>query len=144
MSHFNLPSACFGVTTLNADCELLSGDISMLAPFSAVFTWIFRFVTPSALTFRLKSNGNWDAFIVDTSIFNVFFWKNSATINWIRKIWSNVSIERTFESRNYDFLSKEFFNVFDSSKIFYFYCFLYQITHSCLKLMFSIANMNCL
>lgn len=34
---YNLPSACLGVTTLNAD-ELLSGDINILAPFSDVLT----------------------------------------------------------------------------------------------------------
>lgn len=64
----DLPSACLGVTTLNADCELLSGDISMFALCSDVLTWIFRFVIPSVLTFKLKSSGNWGAFIGDTSI----------------------------------------------------------------------------
>lgn len=70
----NLPSVCFGVTTLKADCEFFSGEISIFELLSA-FTWIFRLVTPSVLTFKLKSSGNEDGFNSDTSIFLAAKWK---------------------------------------------------------------------
>lgn len=113
LAHFDLPSACFGVTTLNADCELLSGDINILVPFSAAFTWIFRFVKPSAFTFKLKSNGNCDAFIVDTSI--VLFFSSNRFFESIR--WFN-SLVQCF------FFAIKFFNVSFFHKIWIFKFFL--------------------